>query len=544
MGITRFFQFLRKKFPNIITDIKFGDIVAIDIDNFGIDFNAIIHPCAAKVYGYGDKHRSYFDIMDLSNESPAEKKQREQELFKTITSRLEAYVNLIRPKKRFLIYGDGIAGLSKLQQQRQRRFKSATSKTPEDLKIFDTCCITPGTEFMCRLSGYIDQWILQKKKTDTLWKQMEVQFSDHLVVNEGEHKIIRFFEKEAFDEVNCVNSVDADLFMLSLASQCPHIFLLREDMFDHLNDFHMVHIAEFRQDLIHEMKPVDLDYEEECLINDFVLMGFFVGNDFVHILPTLRIQDGAFDLLFSTYKKNFQEKGHLTYLENKKGKINFQSLFNFFKKLASPEYQIIEDQYRHSSRYPNTSLIASVTEVYTDSTTKPVLDLDKYKKLYYRKMSLDVEDPQEMKEYIHKYLEALCYILEYYSYGIPTYRWNFPYSHTPFPSDIIRFGTDYKATPFVFEPPVTPFQQLLCVIPPVSKNLLPEEYHALMTSENSPIIDFYPSDFETDMEGVDVEYEGVICLPPIHFSRVQEAYDQIPKKDYKRNGTGQLRIYK
>ena len=38
------------------------------------------------------------------------------------------------------------------------------------------------------------------------------------------------------------------------------------------------------------------------MIDDFVLLSYFVGNDFLPHIPILRIGDQAFDILFDAYK--------------------------------------------------------------------------------------------------------------------------------------------------------------------------------------------------------------------------------------------------
>jgi 5'-3' exonuclease len=49
---------------------------------------------------------------------------------------------------------------------------------------------------------------------------------------------------------------------------------------------------------------------------------------------------------------------------------------------------------------------------------------------------------------------------------------------------------------FTLGEPFRPLQQLLSVLPPASAYLVPRRYRPLMTSEHSPIKDFYPTKFE------------------------------------------------
>lgn len=68
--------------------------------------------------------------------------------------------------------------------------------------------------------------------------------------------------------------------------------------------------------------------------------------------------------------------------------------------------------------------------------------------------------------------------------------------------------------------PFRPYQQLMGVLPDRSKIIVPTPYHDLMTNPNSPIIDFYPRDFELDMNGKKMEWEAVVKIPFIDESRL------------------------
>ena len=106
---------------------------------------------------------------------------------------------------------DGVAPRAKMNQQRSRRFRSAKdlAEATKDKRIipadgsssgitdaadpysgaFDSNCITPGTEFLLRISECIRYFIRKKIKEDPLWKNLSVIFSGPEVPGEGEHKV-------------------------------------------------------------------------------------------------------------------------------------------------------------------------------------------------------------------------------------------------------------------------------------------------------------------------------------------------------------------
>ena len=63
-----------------------------------------------------------------------------------------------------------------------------------------------------------------------------------------------------------------------------------------------------------------------------------------------------------------------------------------------------------------------------------------------------------------------------------------------------------------------------------------------MTSEDSPIIDFYPSTFEIDMNGKKMAWQGVALLPFIDQKRLLDAmaveYPNLTEEEVKRNRWG------
>ena len=76
---------------------------------------------------------------------------------------------------------------------------------------------------------------------------------------------------------------------------------------------------------------------------------------------------------------------------------------------------------------------------------------------------------------------------------------------------------------FALGQPFRPYQQLMGVLPDRSKRIVPTVYHDLMTNPDSPIIDFYPRDFELDKNGKKMDWEAVVKIPFIDETRLLDA---------------------
>lgn len=120
-----------------------------------------------------------------------------------------------------------------------------------------------------------------------------------------------------FNARHCLYGLDADLIMLGLCSHEPNFSLLREEVKFNKKQkkiatpeetkFCLLHLSLLREYICHEFSSISdklsFTFDIEKIIDDWVLMGFLVGNDFIPNLPNLHITNGALPVLYCAYKE-------------------------------------------------------------------------------------------------------------------------------------------------------------------------------------------------------------------------------------------------
>jgi 5'-3' exoribonuclease 1 len=71
-------------------------------------------------------------------------------------------------------------------------------------------------------------------------------------------------------------------------------------------NFYLLHLSLMREYLnleFHDIEPtLPFDYNLERVIDDFILLAVFVGNNFLPNLPDLHIHENGLERLFDVYK--------------------------------------------------------------------------------------------------------------------------------------------------------------------------------------------------------------------------------------------------
>lgn len=595
MGVPKFFRYVSERYPCLSELIK--DYQIPEFDNLYLDMNGIIHNCS-----HPNDDDPHFRIT-------------EEKIFKDIFHYIEVLFRMIKPQKLFFMAVDGVAPRAKMNQQRGRRFRSAADAAKAEAEAlkkgeqlpsearFDSNCITPGTVFMARLHEQLKYFVVDKISNDPLWQKCKVILSGHETPGEGEHKImdyIRYMRVQSGYDPNtrhCLYGLDADLMMLGLCTHEPHFSLLREEVKFGRKDtkritvpeeitFFLLHLSLFREYLELEFAPVkynlrNFNYDLEKIIDDWVLMGFLMGNDFIPHLPNLHISEGALPILYNTYMEVLPSmNGYI----NEGGKLNMERFETFLQKLGErdmlafeearddilymdskrsklqkdarclEEFDIVGNNVMFESLEPTKdsgleALLKSTDELCIDDELDESSDEDEFlnfKKDYY-KQKLEYKDVTSdvLRDQAEGYVTAIQWNLNYYYNGCCSWSWFYPHHYAPYISDIQGFK-DFKIE-FDMGTPFHPYEQLLAVLPAASKKLLPECYHPLMTDENSIIIDYYPEKFECDLNGKKQAWEAVVKIPFIDEKLLLEAMsyvnDKLTTEERQRNSHGPMLAY-
>lgn len=489
MGIPAYFSYIVKNHINIIRKLSQNNI---KIDNFYLDCNSIIYDAVYKL----DATRITSDVS--------------HQIISSVIEKIKEYIRLLAPNKLVYIAFDGVGPVAKLEQQRSRRYKSIyqnnisktilKSKNPDP---WNTTAITPGTLFMKTLNERIESAFNNPSEFNLA--SIIVSGSD--VVGEGEHKIFEYMRNNS-DKVSNANNIiyglDADLIMLSINHLpiVPNIYLFREtpefikSISSELepNENYVLDIPELSSAIISNMNNGSDRYVNR--VYDYILLCFFLGNDFMPHFPAINIRIGGVDKMLLAYKQTFGDTDEV--LTDGKT-INWKNVRKLIAYLAVNEEEYLKQVHRSRDRkekmrmpditpeekmelFINTPTYDRVVEKYINPY-KPNWQRRYYKSLF------DVEiDDCRRKQICMNYLEGLEWTMKYYTSGCPDWRWCYKYNYPPLLSDLIHYVPyfDAELVPDKKPNPVSDLVQLSYVLPKQSLHFLPEKvYKGLLTEKSN-----------------------------------------------------------
>lgn len=411
---------------------------------------------------------------------------------------------------------DGVAPRAKMMQQRKRRFMGMFRGLLDEKETsWDTCAISPGTEFMDVMAKYLRE----RAKGD---KDMWVSPADE--PGEGEHKIFQKLEEVPDTSPTLIYGLDADLIMLSLVSHRRNIYLMREVTQAGIPNncpavsanapFVYVNIDSLRAGILENVRqhykwPVSDDaihdtYNNEAKqwIETYIVLCFLLGNDFLPPLPALTLKNEGLDIVLRAYGRI--RKGRELVSDSK---INWDVLAALIEDLSTVEDDRVHaacaaNMERHCHAREPVEFYPSLPQN-RDPVVKEILYSTGNWRINYYMGLFDIRRvnvPQVMRESTIKYLKGLCWVFNYYTRRPKDVMWFYPYGYAPTALDLVNtlqsenVGWDVgKQSDREFVDPVV---QLLSILPPTSVNLLPPNARGFMQDDAHGCRHFYPSNFK------------------------------------------------
>jgi 5'-3' exoribonuclease 1 len=518
-----------------------------------LDFNSIIHPCSAEVVS---RLSNKVEVNDLLYKS----------IFDKITDYTLNLIDIAKPSELLFVAIDGVAPRAKMNQQRKRRYLSAQRnmriadfKSKNDIPhvTWDSNCITPGTDFMLKLDMYLETHF-KAKVSQKFPLLKDIIISGSTERGEGEHKMIKFIKQNnAVSHYDVIYGLDADLIMLSLTSHNANIVLMRESNdFGHLQSktkvpFKFLVIQNLKESIYAVLRNdestiiQDSDAEEKTLkslnnlINDYVVICFCLGNDFIPSLSFLRIKEGAVDILLDCYKKACKDSNLVLYdsILNVY-KVNFTVFENFIAELRKCEDEMMHCVVEHfgntlpkpqrnfnnyvrtvKQHNPHLSLKEAQERAVRDFSMdleeyplrfKPLFEITpkcdkKWRNSYYHNI-LGSNSPEIVNDACKQYINGLLWTLNYYFDLSASTEWYYPMHYAPCASDMLKYimslsedEVNQQKTALMNSENVSTLNeshiQLLLVLPPQSRNLIPVHLQKIMTDVNLGCVHFYPHTF-------------------------------------------------
>jgi len=400
-------------------------------------------------------------------------------------------------------------------------------------------------------------------------KDYKIIFSSGKTPGEGEHKILDFIRERDEEDLSgpyVIYGLDADLIFLSLALNHSDIYLMREDM--HFNRdggeiLNYVDLEVMKRSIINTMNLYVDDLErkpdEIYLINDFIFVSYFLGNDFLPHNACLDIYNDALGLLLKVYGEmiNKTKLPIINYnrLKDKNFKINQKGLIEFIRILSEMEDELMKmipnKKKRHypscGSKYEmEWSRIENLRFRINDPVKLGVDDYEEYRKRYYKHyFNIDVEENNDdIVKICYEYLKGLVWVSKYYFVGLPSWDYYYYYDQCPFMGDLIKIAglIDLDKLKFKKGRPVNALEQLLTVLPPQADYLLPKSLRFLF-KEDSKLGHLYPDNFEQDLLYKHKYWQGIPLLPSLEIKLVKEVFKE-NKKRLKKSDLEKLEIKK
>lgn len=560
MGVPGFFAWLLKNKKKLSTNKLIRDSLEKKIKYLMLDTNCLLHPCVAHVL---EKYSKGEIILE---EDKSTRMQLEELIWERIKFSIDDMITRLNPEYVYIAI-DGVAPMGKILQQRQRRYKYLFDKkikltdeffnnyeeadkeieyvTNDGMSIprkpISSIELTPGTDYMERIHISMIKYLEQLSKSN-----IKCIYSSYHEPGEGEHKILQYIKKN-IDPVDTIiiYGLDADLLFLSLATgETYNLYVMREQQifnnteldFDDYIDYNYVEIAQ-----LHKMiQNLNIN------TNDFIIICYLLGNDFLPGLLTTDIKKGGMDKILTAYdtvkkiylKTEFNTIVKIDLINGKRIiKINHDFLKELIKQLAWTEKwiwtninrdKILDRDYnneeelekikykKEENKIKNLNKFASgeIANIECFDRIEFNSGLEYYN--YYLGLNELSNDNIIIKKMVKDYITGIEWCINYYLHECISWKWGYNFAIAPLISDIIKYYPK-KIILTQSNCELNPIEQLILAIPPetykyvISNNIIDK------LKKQKRIGYMFPESFDIDINKESLYWKCQVKIPMVEY---------------------------
>jgi 5'-3' exoribonuclease 1 len=516
MGIPSYFAHVLKKYPHVIK--RLSELPCIN--NLYLDCNGMV-----------------YDVVHQMQYTPENIAAYETEMLQRICESIDACIAILRPISSVFIAFDGVAPVAKLNQQRERRYKSwylgemetqrrreivsarstqtgsgksktSTFRVEPPKPAWNTSAITPGTKFMNALHDKLAEYY-DTKNPSALNARYNLNGAGIIVSSskepgEGEHKLFEYIRDHAAEHANMttvIYGLDADLIMLCMSHLhiSRGIYLYREtpEFVKSINvtldekEKYFMDIPEFAtaivQHVITSSAPNPTAAKNKVM--DYIFMCFMLGNDFMPHFPALNIRTTGIATIMEAYRATIGTDETIIQIHLNEYVIHWPNYKKLIAHLAAQELTLIRKEHgtrdRQSRHMRDTD---KDDDVMHDVMMLPMTQRDVERDInpfqpgwenrYYSALC-DMHgaiDPTAVASLCRNYLEGMEWTFRYYTRGCVDWKWTYANHYPPLLADLVHHIPDTpNAFSFLQVKPKEPIRDVvqLCYV-------LPRASHALL----------------------------------------------------------------
>lgn len=556
-----------------------------------LDTNCLLHPCVANIL---EKYKEGLLTIDSNKDL---RKQIELYIWEKISKCIDDMIEQTEPEYLYIAI-DGVAPMGKILQQRQRRYRFLFDKkiklnllnTIEELD--ELICktkkkdngieepvlplssieLTPGTDYMERINKKMIEYLEHLDK-----KNIKCIYSSYHDEGEGEHKILQYIKNNLnpMDSI-VIYGLDADLLFLSLGLGYDYdLYVMREKQIFDNKEINLDEVQEYN---FVEIKQLHILISNlEISTNDFIIMCYLIGNDFLPGLLTLDVKKGGLDKILRAWNNLKNKLGMETQYVDKTQNNNFEKNTeeshkecNQIIKSYLVEFDVKDKKYKINLDLLNGLFIELIwTEKYIwkninrdkimnqdnlDSEEKEKLlelkDINKMEQLsnfilgystdtdflekiefsssieyysYYLGITCIDVDKLIIKKLVNDYISGIEWCIGYYLNYCPSWTWGYNFIIAPTIKDIVNFfPKTNKQIQINYSPrTLNPVEQLILAIPPQTYKYVIESELIEKIKSNKKIGYMLPESFEIDINKEHIFWKCQVKIPIVEYKEFE-----------------------